>query len=87
MHEGSKVSQVCQVHESVCIQATRERHILLNSRSEFNRCALPRLEIKMGEKEYSDRKEEEENEKEEEEEINKLIKEMKKRKKKGESPL
>ena len=38
-----------QVHEAVMIQASRGHHIL-NSRSEFNRCALPRLGTKLGEK-------------------------------------
>ena len=37
-----------QVHESVLIQASTKHH-LLNSKSEFNRCQIPRIAIKMGE--------------------------------------
>ena len=39
-----------QILESVLIQNSRDHHIL-NSRSEFNRCAIPRLVTKLGEKE------------------------------------
>ena len=39
-----------QVLESVIIQGKRDHHIL-NSRAEFNRCAIPRLVTKLGEKE------------------------------------
>ena len=39
-----------QILESVLIQSSRDHHIL-NSRSEFNRCAIPRLVTKLGEKE------------------------------------
>jgi hypothetical protein len=42
-----------QVHESVLIQQNRN-HNLLNSRSEFNRCSLPRLTVKLGDKELGD---------------------------------
>ena len=52
-----------QILESVQLQANRERH-LLNSKSEYNRCAIPRLSSKIGEKEYrkwsADEKEERE---------------------------
>ena len=37
-----------QILESVLIQNSRDHHIL-NSRSEFNRCAIPRLVTKLGE--------------------------------------
>ena len=43
-----------QVHESVVIQKNRGHH-LLNSKAEFNRCALPRLALRMGEREFSER--------------------------------
>ena len=46
-----------QIHESVLIQSNR-RHCLLNSKSEFNRCAIPRLGMKLGEKEYIENREE-----------------------------
>ena len=42
-----------QVHKSVLIQQNREHH-LLNSRSEFNRCSLPRLTVKLGDKEMGE---------------------------------
>ena len=35
-----------QVYEGVRIQRERRKHEILNSKSEFNRCALPRLEVK-----------------------------------------
>ena len=38
-----------QIYESVQIQENRS-HILLNSKSEYNRCSIPRITIKMGEK-------------------------------------
>ena len=41
-----------QVSESVKIQSHRKHH-LMNSKSEYNRCALPRLGLKIGTKEYS----------------------------------
>ena len=39
-----------QILESVLIQQNRAHH-LMNSKSEYNRCALPRLTAKLGEKE------------------------------------
>jgi hypothetical protein len=39
-----------QILESVMIQGKRDHHIM-NSRAEFNRCAIPRLVTKLGEKE------------------------------------
>ena len=38
-----------QLFESVLIQWNRHHHIL-NARSEYNRCAIPRLATKLGEK-------------------------------------
>ena len=35
-----------QVYEGIRIQRERKEHNILNSKSEFNRCALPRLEVK-----------------------------------------
>ena len=40
-----------QIFESVLIQASRQHH-LLNSRSEYNRCAVPRLMCKLGDSAY-----------------------------------
>ena len=39
-----------QIYESVLIQESRN-HNLLNSKSEFNRCAIPRSTMKMGDRE------------------------------------
>ena len=44
-----------QIHESVLIQASKGHH-LLNSKMEYNRCQIPRLTIKMGEKEIVERR-------------------------------
>ena len=54
-----------QVHEAVLIQANRG-HNILNSRSEYNRCALPRLGTKLGERETKEKEVEEEERKEQE---------------------
>ena len=55
-----------QIFESVLIQENRF-HNLLNSKSEYNRCAIPRLTLKMGDKEMkiTSRQREEEMKKEE----------------------
>ena len=47
-----------QILESVLIQSRRD-HYILNSRSEFNRCAIPRLVTKLGEKELKEWRERE----------------------------
>ena len=39
-----------QILESVIIQEEKSKSNLLNSKSEFNRCAVPRLASKLGEK-------------------------------------
>ena len=46
----SRTSFERQIYESVLIQENRA-HNLLNSKSEFNRCSIPRLTLKMGDKE------------------------------------
>ena len=38
-----------QILESVQIQSNNRKHIIMNSKSEFNRCALPRLTVRLGE--------------------------------------
>ena len=38
-----------QIGESVEINKNREHHYILNSKNEYNRCALPRLTAKIGE--------------------------------------
>ena len=40
-----------QITESVLIQEYKETSHILNSKSEYNRCSIPRLTTKMGEKE------------------------------------
>ena len=52
-----------QVSESIKIRNNAKHH-LLNSKGEYNRCALPRLGLKMGTREYSKAKEEEDTEEE-----------------------
>ena len=55
---GMKIIRTCkssferQIYESVSIQHERKEHIVLNSRSEYNRCSLPRLSTQIGDKEY-----------------------------------
>ena len=41
-----------QILESVKIQQERKEHFLLNSRAEYNRCAIPRVSSKIGESDY-----------------------------------
>ena len=38
-----------QISESVTIQRQKKKNIILNSKSEYNRCALPRLTANLGE--------------------------------------
>ena len=52
-----------QVMESVLIQEEREKHHILNSKSEYNRCSLPRLTAKLGERDWKKREKEGEEEK------------------------
>ena len=66
-----------QVHESVLIQQNRMHH-LLNSKSEFNRCSLPRLTVKLGDREMSELAEKMKIEQRKEDQLEKEIKEMKK---------
>ena len=65
-----------QIRESVYLQGSRT-DFLLNSKSEYNRCSLPRLTTKLGEKEIKEGKEEEKREKRREDEIGRKIREMK----------
>ena len=72
-----------QVLESVLIQSERKHHNILNSRSEYNRCSLPRLSTKMGEDSYKEFGQEIENEKNGELRIKKKIRELRKEKNKA----
>ena len=71
-----------QIHESVRIQSSRGIHDLMNSKSEYNRCALPRLGLKWGDREFKEKKDEEEHEASLEEELEKKIRQMRKNKNK-----
>ena len=66
-----------QILESVKIQENKEHH-LLNSKSEYNRCAIPRLTSKIGEKMYKEWREDEKMEKEEEMRIEEKIRMLRK---------
>ena len=67
-----------QVIESVLIQEEREHHNILNSKSEYNRCSLPRLTAKLGENEWKKKLKEGEDEKEKEKRLERRILEMRK---------
>ena len=47
-----------QISESVKIQENM-KHQMLNTKGEYNRCALPRLGLKMGTREYNQAQEKE----------------------------
>ena len=66
-----------QILESVKIQQERQNHNLLNSRAEYNRCAIPRLSSKIGENDYKKWEKEGEREKEKGELLIEKIKKMK----------
>ena len=67
-----------QVHESVMIKENSKGHYILNSRAEYNRCALPRLGTKLGEKETKEKRLEVEAEEKKEQELEEKIKNMRK---------
>ena len=68
-----------QILESVQIQEQRKDHHILNSRSEYNRCAVPRMATKIGDKDSDqasrEKKEDERKKNEIEEKIRKIRKE------------
>ena len=74
-----------QVQESVLIQSKRN-HWLLNSKSEFNRCAIPRLGLKMGDKEFVEKRQETEEEEQQELELEIKIRKLRKEKNKKRDP-
>ena len=67
-----------QILESVTIQKER-RHHLMNSKSEYNRCALPRLTARLGEKDLEKWREEDREEMEKEATIEEKIRQRKKK--------
>ena len=75
----SRTAYERQIMEAVQIQLHREDHNLLNSRAEFNRSAIPRLGLKLGDNEYKERKKEESDEEMKEETIMTKIRELKKK--------
>ena len=66
-----------QIQESVFLQENRH-HNLLNSKSEYNRCALPRLATKIGDNLYKKWEEEDKEEKRKEELIQSKIRRLRK---------
>ena len=70
-----------QIHESVMIQQNRN-HQLLNSKSEFNRCSLPRLTVKLGDKEMDELSKTLREEQRKEDELERVIRDLKKQSKK-----
>ena len=67
-----------QINESVLIQQERKEHHILNSRSEYNRCSLPRLTTQLGESEYEKYNKELEQEKKQEEILEMKIRQLRK---------
>ena len=67
------------------IQEARE-HIVLNSKSEYNRCALPRLANKIGENDYKKWEKNQSEEKEKDKELEEEIRKMRMKRNKGRQP-
>ena len=83
MEFGMKVLKACrsaftrQISESVQIQTNKKNHLILNSRSEYNRCALPRLTAKLGDQTWDKIEKIKRQEKLEELELERKIRNMK----------
>jgi len=81
---GMKVRKFCkssferQVLEAVIIQEERKEHFIMNFKSEYNRCSLPRLSTKFGEQEIKDLVQQQELDKKDEELLDNKIPEMRK---------
>ena len=71
--------------ESVCIQQNTHHH-LLNSRSEYNRCSLPRLSTKLGDSDFKKYEKELEEAKKKEEGLEARIRSMRKMRNKIRKP-
>ena len=78
--KGARSAFERQVSESVIIQQERSKHHLMNSKSEFNRCALPRLTAKLGEVELGKWREKDREEMIQEASIEEKIRSRKKKK-------
>ena len=79
----SKSSFERQIMESVIIQNERKEHYLLNSRTEYNRCSLPRLCTQVGDGEYVRIGKELEQERVEEDKLEYKIRQMRKNRNKA----
>ena len=92
MHEGERMEdikfgmRICkaansafdrQIAESVLIQANKTDHFILNSKSEYNRCALPRLTAKIGNYTLDELEEGKKKEKEEERKLTQKLRNLK----------
>ena len=74
-----------QILESVKIQENRNHHIL-NSKSEYNRCALPRLATKIGENDFKRWEETQKDDKDKEMEMERKIRTMRMQQNKQRQP-
>jgi hypothetical protein len=74
-----------QILESVCIQQNTH-HNLLNSRSEYNRCSLPRLSTRLGDSDYKKFEKDLEEVKKKEEALEQRIRDMRKTRNKARRP-
>ena len=72
-----------QIMESVLIQQESSKHNILNSKSEYNRCALPRLTTKLGEEEFESWRKDQIEEKKKEEDLERRIRLLRKERNKG----
>ena len=66
-----------QILESVLIQNKRDHHVM-NSRSEFNRCAIPRLVTKLGDKELKEWRDKDKKQQETEDKLEEQIRMLRK---------
>ena len=79
----SRTSFERQILESCLIQENRVRHEILNSKSEYNRCALPRLSSRVGDAQFRSMSKEEKEEKLKENEMLEKIRKLKKQRNKN----
>ena len=70
-----------QLNESVLIQSRRANNNIMNSKSEYNRCTVPRLSVKMGRR--AAREENEEEDMKQEEQLEEEIRQMKRNRRPG----
>ena len=73
----TKISFERQILESVILQQNRH-HNILNSRMEYNRCSIPRLSKRLGDREYKQYEKELRAEREKEEALEERIRVMRK---------